>query len=1222
MAIILSVLLVSACFAAIGATAAQAFEVSASSPESVTPGQSYDLVITLDSMPALGSEEHVSAIIFKVGYDKDLVTFDLKQGKEADFTTTLNSGLENIVAVEDDYIDATFMDFSFGDLFAADQTVTFHFTVNESAVSNVVFDVYDVAYAIGTNMTAFIDGVGTGSVSIVPSEVDYSDLWPEFSVDDFDLVNIDSGTFQTGGIVDDSAYKFQWTYDDEYIYGAMIALYTPIGNIDWNGNGKGTFFRLWFYTNVNSIPYTSFVDFSYIGPDAEPIIGGKFNSSLLINKAVDPVSTDGIVTESKVGNDYWFLQYKIPIANVGAPSVLEFYASLGNGKDDEKGIANDALMYPAIPPGASRSSYFPYSSWGSTAFKIPIEGVSALLSEMDFDYSKLYKLVDGVYAADATTFADERLVNFNWEGDYGYSYEEGAENGTHQFSLLYDLSELKNVAGVKVSAYKDINSFINLPQVKIYLSNDGVNFVNQATGSWASPTEGLVASTDRTEGLVGECTYTANWATRTALTARYVKFVFTLTDPWISLSEVEIIEGSEDNAHPVDEVILAGVNVQITGESVVVLTSDVGELDMGTFVPPSGHTYVPGDFSLVSAGVMTFASWDADKQAYVIYKNEVNPYPNTREGMVTIPDGDILICSVSNGAIPSVGAGDKWVMWHLDVGDELHIYDDVITIGKILEGREQLNFSFIAPDYPPANITTDIGIMAIDEFDFEGITSIHTTGTYNGAYRVAALLELVPMYDIYTFKVIAVTPSSASGPNWEIAENQFVIESNMGNNWPALHENPAPDAWYLGGANIHGTPYAECPNFVNPVNSAWYNLVAGMKVGDYYKLVGIDYDDIKVVSKYTVDTAYSYIYQNDVYETYSYLTPFAAEPVQPATSVELPNDAIVINYAGYKHAAEVSIVAGDNQTIAELTARGNGGVAKDMNYAYNILVGSDNVVIAVDFTLSQACTFVCPEGGYIISYNANKAGYAVMGAIEVGDVITLYNINVPGVAQINSNVALVSAGFTYQAPGTEDPSEPTTEEPTTAEPTTEEPTTEEPTTEEPSEPVSDGYDFMETASSVKINESVTGESVRIFTTNEALLNSNTKWTINVVLALTEGSSYKVVSVATGNGSNFAGTLEEGQILLAVHSSSSNPDDIGTYQNVLGKLAAMALEPDDVVIIEGLDDGEITRIEYRASTPGGESEPEDPPHTGDAGFIILGVIAAIAAAGVVVVKRVK
>ncbi|MFA6730912.1 MAG: LamG-like jellyroll fold domain-containing protein, partial [Eubacteriales bacterium] len=185
-----------------------------------------------------------------------------------------------------------------------------------------------------------------------------------------------------------------------------------------------------------------------------------------------------------------------------------------------------------------------------------------------------------------------------------------------------------------------------------------------------------------------------------------------------------------------------------------------------------------------------------------------------------------------------------------------------------------------------------------------------------------------------------------------------------------------------------------------------------------------------------------------------------------------------------------------------------------------------------------------------------------------------------------------------------------------------EPPTEEPTTEEPSEPAADGYDFMEAASSVKINEPVTGESIRVFTTNEALLESNTKWTINVVLALTEGNRYKVVSVATGNGSNFAGTLEEGQILLAVHSSSGNPDDIGIYQNVLGKLAAMALEPDDVVIIEGLDDGEITRIEYRASTPGGESETEDPPPTSDMGFIIFGVIAAIIAVGVVVVKKVK
>ncbi len=135
--------------------------------------------------------------------------------------------------------------------------------------------------------------------------------------------------------------------------------------------------------------------------------------------------------------------------------------------------------------------------------------------------------------------------------------------------------------------------------------------------------------------------------------------------------------------------------------------------------------------------------------------------------------------------------------------------------------------------------------------------------------------------------------------------------------------------------------------------------------------------------------------------------------VQPEELAELPSDAIVIDYAGYKHAGVVSIVAGDNQTVAELTARGNNGAAKDMNYAYNILVGKDNKVIDVDFTLAKACTFTCPEGGYIISYNGNKAGYDVMTGIKVGDKITVYNVIIDGVRALEGNVELQKAGFTY-----------------------------------------------------------------------------------------------------------------------------------------------------------------------------------------------------------------
>ncbi len=140
------------------------------------------------------------------------------------------------------------------------------------------------------------------------------------------------------------------------------------------------------------------------------------------------------------------------------------------------------------------------------------------------------------------------------------------------------------------------------------------------------------------------------------------------------------------------------------------------------------------------------------------------------------------------------------------------------------------------------------------------------------------------------------------------------------------------------------------------------------------------------------------------------------DPIQPAELETLPEGAIVIDYAGYKHAAFTSIIAGDNQTVAELTARGNGGTAKDLNYAYNILVGADNVVIATDYALGTPNTWTCPEGGYIITYNGNKAGYQVMADIEVGATITVYNVNLAPVRTLEGNVELTSAGFTYVNP--------------------------------------------------------------------------------------------------------------------------------------------------------------------------------------------------------------
>ena len=117
----------------------------------------------------------------------------------------------------------------------------------------------------------------------------------------------------------------------------------------------------------------------------------------------------------------------------------------------------------------------------------------------------------------------------------------------------------------------------------------------------------------------------------------------------------------------------------------------------------------------------------------------------------------------------------------------------------------------------------------------------------------------------------------------------------------------------------------------------------------------------------------------------------------------------------------------------------------------------------------------------------------------------------------------------------------------------------------------DGYDFLSTASDFFVNGSIVGEGVVLITNNDSLANANLKWAISVMLAPTETEGvYTVVFVHTGDGNTPAITLEEGQVLLGVHSSTSNTDQASEYPNVYGKLAAQALEIGEVVTITGID----------------------------------------------------
>lgn len=138
--------------------------------------------------------------------------------------------------------------------------------------------------------------------------------------------------------------------------------------------------------------------------------------------------------------------------------------------------------------------------------------------------------------------------------------------------------------------------------------------------------------------------------------------------------------------------------------------------------------------------------------------------------------------------------------------------------------------------------------------------------------------------------------------------------------------------------------------------------------------------------------------------------------IPSAEGDELPADAVVLDYAGYIHDAYYVILAGDEKTVAELTALGH-GEAKDMNYFAVIVVDVYDKVVEINATLGRPdgvkSDMVCPENGYLIGLNGAKEDYsAIISKIQVGDSIELINVDVDEIRDMEGgHVALENAGF-------------------------------------------------------------------------------------------------------------------------------------------------------------------------------------------------------------------
>lgn len=104
-----------------------------------------------------------------------------------------------------------------------------------------------------------------------------------------------------------------------------------------------------------------------------------------------------------------------------------------------------------------------------------------------------------------------------------------------------------------------------------------------------------------------------------------------------------------------------------------------------------------------------------------------------------------------------------------------------------------------------------------------------------------------------------------------------------------------------------------------------------------------------------------------------------------------------------------------------------------------------------------------------------------------------------------------------------------------------------------------------------INGTIEGEDATIVTSVDNLSKCGS-WAIWLVAEeIGDTGIYKAVTDgAAMGGSSPSVTLEDNQIIIVVHSSSSNPNDAATYPNWEDKVACLAIKTGDCLVFDGIN----------------------------------------------------
>lgn len=846
-----------------------------------------------------------------------------------------------------------------------------------------------------TNYTCLHSGVGgapTGGTASWNSDADYTYSWATVDgqfdescwEDGWTTVDGENvGQWQASDSTKEGfSYDYKFYFSTEYLYLGVV--YNQAPSFYYNSQTNASNIRIWFADTQTTATgkFDGLVDVRYTGLTAEAIVAERTTD------AVDIDETKVVVGDVQDENS-WSVEIAIPLSELGLLGWDDStYYGLGLTVSDPFGECEGSAKpstYGALVAHKGFSytdrttweKFFPngakYPEYNGNPVR-PSQSVATNIARED-GVETSYPTGYAQYTADL--FDGVAASTLSYDNNWFAFYQNSTENDNmtnHVGSVTIDLGKTDTGIGAfRANIFTGSASGILAPKaVKVYASVDEV--------SWLA---------------IGEMSYdaesTVQWAELILdeeIDARYIRIDFEANGVFAFVNEIEVIHYDYYPSFAVDFANQYAVGYQDPNGWVY----NGGESLAG--VGDAVYLYTAGGKTLKEVTGSNFAWWnvwtveyDFEAGVYKITGYQA-PAGDSDKGSVVIPQYGFVVASCGNGnkTLPAeMISADS-------VGKSLYVYGiDIATLGDVrdmaFKNTNLITFDCEMPGrtdlYTPVvelEFTAGEGSMEVEagyapiEILLDG-DKTEITGYENNKDKLYTIKNL------NTDSAIDYTLTRRFGEEVAISKiTMSLLNYTAGN-------IGLPTSIVV---NINGTDYTA----VNVTNKDG-------AVNDYV----VEFDIAVVAEEFIIKVSHpaGSVKRNS-------WTEIAVE----SDIVALPEGAITIDNIGYKHAATVSIFAG-NGTITEIAG-------KDNNYAKVIVVNKYGFVTGTYFTLGDYSkgNVQCPEGGFVISYNANKAGYEKMDAIKVGDYIRLYNVDTSLFGDYSGQDdydVLVNAGFTVTSVG-------------------------------------------------------------------------------------------------------------------------------------------------------------------------------------------------------------